>query len=85
MNLRVVATDALARIAARSPAAVYALRRGVVMAARLEGSCFVAFRRTGGRIRLEVWDLYQVASGRLTEHDLPEDLEQRAAALLDSL
>ena len=88
-EVRVIALEALAEIEATPRGWVRASRKGICAAihraggkgTRYVGPSFV-FRRVGGVVRLEYWP---GDSCEIQSHALPDDLEERAGKMLDSL
>lgn len=83
-ELRALATAALDVIERQKPGAAWAGRRGISAGA----SCIrkytdLVFRRIDGGVRMEAWRHHYKAGDKVTLHDLPADLEARAAAALD--
>jgi hypothetical protein len=79
-QLRTLAEAGLQEIYAALPDNVYASRPGIVAAAPRTR---VAFRRENGRVHMEKLGVYYPIF--ISEHQLPADLEKRAARLLDSV
>ncbi len=86
MNVREQVALALDRIAATDPEAIFAAGHNKVMATAGPRGFHWVFRRVrdgyGSKVRFEVWPGQATCKDRVEVHDLPPDLEARAARLL---
>ncbi len=71
----------LQNIALTEPAHVHASRKGIVAGVQIRDGSLV-LRRAEGRVRLEKW---MAKKNQVKHYDLPDDLEKRAAKMLDNL
>lgn len=86
-QIRSLAELAIQQIRRVKPGQEYAGRRGHCVGCRLLGQHReLLFRRTDGRVRLEVWDWPTSGGGvQIEHHALPPDLQRRVALVIDGL